>query len=246
MNTHTDSAHSLDGAFGRVVRAEQHFSELVGRIEALRQEQYDAISWELDLERPGEVRVSRTKYVLVPLLFSILVVEICYNLRAALDYLIFELARLDFGQVQNGTQFPIEDRPKNFAGNGHRRLVGLNARHIAAMEPLQPYNGCNWTRLLRDISNPDKHRSLSFSQGGFELEAYPAADRLRSSISPAKSRAHATPSPEWKCTCKLTLPLKYNSATERRSYRRLRKSRLKLLQRLRRSRLISNESLSGQ
>lgn len=215
MNTHIDSAHSLDGAFGRVVRAEQHFSELVGRIEALRQEQYDAIAWELDLERPGEVRVSRTKYVLVPLLFSILVGEICYNLRAALDYLIFELARLDFGQVQNGTQFPIEDRPKNFAGNGHRRLVGLNARHIAAMELLQPYNGCNWTRLLRDISNPDKHRSLSFARGGFELEAYPAADRLRFLNLPGKvsSARHPVTGVEMHVQTNLTLEIQFSDGT---------------------------------
>jgi len=151
----------------------------------------------------------------VPLLFSILVVEICYNLRAALDYLIFELARLDSGQVQNGTQFPIEDRPKNFAGNGHRRLVGLNARHIAAMELLQPYNGCNWTRLLRDISNPDKHRSLSFAQGGFELEAYPAADRLRFLNLPGKvsSARHPVTGVEMHVQTNLTLEIQFSDGT---------------------------------
>jgi hypothetical protein len=215
LNTHTDSAHSLNGAFGRVVRAEQHFSELVGRIETLRQEQHDAIAWEFDLGRPGEVRVSRTKDVLVPLLFSILVGEICYNLRAALDYLVFELAQLDSEQVQNGTQFPIEDSPKNFAGNGQRRLVGLNGRHIAAIEALQAYNGCNWTRRLRDISNPDKHRSLSFAQGGFELEVYPAADRLRFLNLPGKvsSARHPVTGVETHVQTNLTLEIQFSDGT---------------------------------
>jgi hypothetical protein len=40
--------------------------------------------------------------------------EVCYNFRSALDYLIFELAKLDSGVEQGGTQFPIMDSPKDF------------------------------------------------------------------------------------------------------------------------------------
>ena len=39
--------------------------------------------------------------------------EVCYNFRSALDYLIFELAKLDSGVEQGGTQFPIMDSPKD-------------------------------------------------------------------------------------------------------------------------------------
>ena len=35
-------------------------------------------------------------------------------------------------------------------------------RHqVGAIEKLQPYNGVAWTKTLRDISNPDKHRKLT-------------------------------------------------------------------------------------
>ncbi len=39
-------------------------------------------------------------------------------------------------------------------------LKGVSDEHVAAIERLQPYNGCEWTRLLRTISKPDKHRHL--------------------------------------------------------------------------------------
>lgn len=41
-----------------------------------------------------------------------------------------------------------------------RPAKGVNPTHVAAIERLQPFNGCNWTKRLRDISNPDKHREL--------------------------------------------------------------------------------------
>jgi hypothetical protein len=102
--------------------------------------------------------------------FSVLVGEIVYNLRSALDYLIFELATLDSGAIIDGTQFPIENRKKGFKWrlNGGW-LDGLNAAHIAEIEKLQPYRGGDWTAILRDLSNPDKHRTLVPTQADHEL-----------------------------------------------------------------------------
>jgi hypothetical protein len=59
------------------------------------------------------------------------------------------------------TQFPIDDRPKKFAEHECSMLKGLNLTHKAAIENLQPYNGCTWTKMLRILSNPDKHRTLT-------------------------------------------------------------------------------------
>ena len=93
-----------------------------------------------------------------------MVSETIHNLRAALDYLIYELAILDSGQIQQGTQFPIEDTPKGW--KRHRGfLKGLSCTHKAAVERLQPYNGCNWIALLRSLSNPDKHRTFTVIGG---------------------------------------------------------------------------------
>ncbi|SRR5712692_933148 len=148
----------LHAAQARVVRAEEHLTNLKALIEGVRQEYSDlTIENDFRLSMSGEVSGIESEK---PML-SILLGEIVYNLRAALDYLVYALAREDSGRFQSGTQFPIEDTPDGFA----RRLQmgflkGLNAAHIASIEGLQPYNGCNWTKTLRDFSNPDKHRHL--------------------------------------------------------------------------------------
>lgn len=84
---------------------------------------------------------------------------------------MFELAKLDSGIEQAGTQFPIEDKRKGFEfrikGKG---LGGINARHVAMIEQLQPYQGCQWTAALRDISNPDKHREFVAIRGDWRIE----------------------------------------------------------------------------
>ncbi|MCH8188130.1 MAG: hypothetical protein IIB66_05415, partial [Proteobacteria bacterium] len=100
----------------------------------------------------------------VPHIIKILVGEITYNLRAALDYLVYELARLDSGEVKNGTQFPIEDTEDGFKRKRNAFLKGVSDKHVAIIESLQPYSGCDWTRILRDLSNPDKHRQLTISK----------------------------------------------------------------------------------
>jgi hypothetical protein len=70
-----------------------------------------------------------------------------------------------------GTQFPIEESSAGFLS----RVSGENAKGedvghflrsvppgaIALIAKLQPYAGCTWTRDVRDLSNPDKHRRLA-------------------------------------------------------------------------------------
>jgi hypothetical protein len=83
-----------------------------------------------------------------------------HNLRAALDYFVYELAIIDSGEAKDGTQFPIEDAKSRFDDKKERLLRGISSANRDKIEALQPYNGVAWTRALRDISNPDKHRRL--------------------------------------------------------------------------------------
>lgn len=64
--------------------------------------------------------------------------EIIYNLRAALDYLVFELTLMDTGAVQKDTQFPTESSKKDGFKQQSRFLKGLNAEHQAAIEARIP------------------------------------------------------------------------------------------------------------
>jgi len=94
-------------------------------------------------------------------MIGILAGEALYNLRAALDYLVFGLAWLDCGSQQDDTQFPIVDNPRRWSRAVQRWMRGVSAEHIDRIVPYQPFSGCTWTRKLRDLSNPDKHRSLT-------------------------------------------------------------------------------------
>src|SRR5437016_970997 len=97
----------LDGAFARIDRAGEHLAELEAIIHTFRQGRHDAYSIKLDpnLIKNGDIEPEWP--VFNRLRIAIIVGEICYNLRAALDYLIYELDLLDCGQVQDGTQFLI-------------------------------------------------------------------------------------------------------------------------------------------
>lgn len=166
-----NSSHPLDGAFERVKRAGEHLTDLKARIEQWRQAQGNFAILQEHPTIPEKMIAGLTEIVPMSLRVAILVGEICYNLRTSLDYLVFELALFDSEQAQNGTQFPIEDKPKGFAFRKKGGwLNGLNSAHIAAVEGLQPYKGCNWTKALRNISNPDKHRQIVAFQSNMSLQ----------------------------------------------------------------------------
>ena len=96
----------------------------------------------------------------VPAKVRILIGEIAYNLVAALDYLVFVLARHDSGIEQERTQFPVHVKKEGFTGRRKTELKGVGDEHVALIEALQPYNGCTWTKRLKDLNNLDKHRKL--------------------------------------------------------------------------------------
>lgn len=155
--------HPLDGAIARIDRAREHLEEF-GRLANEYGRKYLAeVTVEPHPYLPQQVRVRafQSNRSIVPI-FGVIAGEAAYNLRAAMDYLIYELAILDTGNAKNRTQFPIESTPGRFQKRVNDGwLNGLNVAHVAAVEKLQPYNGANWTAALRDINNPDKHRHLT-------------------------------------------------------------------------------------
>lgn len=162
--------HPLDDAVARVNRAQEHISELESIVATYAQRIGDDHRI-VDYDPVAKKKVFKFTEPERNLLLPIVVGEIVYNLRAALDYIVYALAREDSGVVQEGTQFLIEDvksdpnnRSGGFDAKIKRFLKGVSQAHIDAIEMLQPYKGTEWTKTLRDISNPDKHRELAKSQ----------------------------------------------------------------------------------
>jgi len=87
--------------------------------------------------------------------------ESAVALRCALDYLVRNLSELDGGTVpKTRTQFPIESSPDGFSGKRDTFLAGVNPSHVAYIESLQPYCGCDWTKRLARFTNIHKHNEL--------------------------------------------------------------------------------------
>jgi hypothetical protein len=108
----------------------------------------------------------------------ILIGEMVYQLRSALDHLVFELIKRnpDVATVdpdwEEHCQFPIRWRvPKNCTpplakGRFSGDLPGISDKAFAVIEGFQPYYASSAThtylRLLAHLSNIDKHRHFNF------------------------------------------------------------------------------------
>lgn len=169
--------HPLDSCRERVRRAEEHMTELERQCAIIFEKHANAVAFDLDPNPPHRViNIVGPSETFAGMRLGTLTGEICYNLRTALDYLVFELAKLDTGTPQNGTQFPIMDAQKDFVGRGNAMLNGVNPAHVACIERLQPYNGCDWARRLRDLSNADKHRHLIPNNGVGKVTIHSSLD----------------------------------------------------------------------
>ena len=156
--------HPLWGAWLRFCRAEKHLAEADELIDSFS----DACVDRAYTEDEYKTIKLRGGFAPIPPTLPLSISDAVHNMRSALDYIVYELAAKDSCKIQDGTQFIIEDvksdpiNPnRGFDARARQYLKGLNVAHIAAIEWLQPYNGVKWTKALRDISNPDKHRKLT-------------------------------------------------------------------------------------
>src|ERR1022692_3409696 len=109
--------HPLESCFHRVNRAMFHIGELEGILESLSQTQKKIIianqksnTVNLSPHQSVDTLYSNEKLAIpVPIDVPIIIGETVYNLRSALDFLVFVLAWADSGKRQEGTQFLIED-----------------------------------------------------------------------------------------------------------------------------------------
>ena len=155
---------SLDDARARIARAGEHIARLEREVVQLSRQQHTLFQVE-----PTE-RGPLTGEFNPPIIFSVLIGEVVYNLKAALDYLVYELAYLDSGRPQQGTKFLIEDSEDALAKPAWFRK--LSPPHQAELKRLQPFAGVEWTRELARLTNPDKHRRLTRVEGSTNAGVY--------------------------------------------------------------------------
>lgn len=186
-------ADPLAGARTRVVHARRHFELVQGEWDALPQE---AKSITLRSEYKSSRNKIRVLIDSVPSLdqrWALELSESLFNLRAALDYVAWELAKWNLqsqGQTREPrrtTQFPIALTEKDFQD---RWVVDIHPSHVAVLKWLQPYSPSHLAQYsnailrgmdtkvgaighianrLQELNNADKHRLLAVAALGSHI-----------------------------------------------------------------------------
>jgi hypothetical protein len=121
----------------------------------------------MDTDPGGLTRIRVERLTPIPLQLSLLLGEYLYELRAALDNCLYNIAVIDSGQSPplNGEllEWPIYLTPKKWKDN-QRRFAALSPALRDALEGIQPYQaqapGWNCLRILHDLARTDRHRAL--------------------------------------------------------------------------------------
>ncbi len=112
-------------------RAREHFDALVMLVETLKSESQGPANLATQLRDPERQRPRRV---------CMMVGEIVYNLRAALDHLVWGLATRN-GQVSvGGVGFPVCDSPEHFKQVSHGGMLkGVPRKFYPLIASAQPY-----------------------------------------------------------------------------------------------------------
>ena len=152
----------LTGSLVRIQRAKSFIQELEGALAEFEAALFRSIEFKgSDTKESVEIKTnfSRPHAELLPTA-SAITGDAVNNMRSALDYLVYELAKHNEGRVITGTQFVIAQNPNEFEHQRNTRLRGLSPRQVDIIRNVQPFQGVTWSQILAEISNQDKHREL--------------------------------------------------------------------------------------
>ena len=153
----------LHGSLVRIRRAELFVGELEDALAEFEKALFDSIDFQPSDSGEGfamQLTDLKTPHNNLLPKASAIIGDAVNNLRSALDYLVYEVAKHNEGEEVRNTQFVITECQRDFDGQKKTRLKGLTDRQTDIIRGVQPFRGVTWTKLLVDISNPDKHRHL--------------------------------------------------------------------------------------
>jgi hypothetical protein len=136
----------LDGAWAKITRAYDHFDCLKAEINAADYSDSLSFRQQYDVDA-GTIEITIEGVRELPIKWALDAGDILQNLRAALNYLAWELARWNLAQrgetrdPSDATQFPINTTgptPKNPTAFSERYVEDLHPDHVARIKALQP------------------------------------------------------------------------------------------------------------
>ena len=162
---------NFKGVHAKINRASDEISWLKRDMDRFCENIRQSIVHEVHKEAAKQIWVYRGETREPPIEWSVRLGEILYNLRSALDHLVWQLVLANEQKPGRRNAFPIVNDEGHWQ-NATRRLTGVTPRVEAVIERLQPYTGGLgflfdvskfWT--LNELCNIDKHRHLHFMIG---------------------------------------------------------------------------------
>lgn len=174
---------SLTNTLAKLARADEHLGALDA--EAREFAGLDPYSVVTDPQRDGDgAYVARLEVrEWPPLRLGVILGDVLYNWRSALDNMIHPLVQLNRQTPGGRSSFPIFDKERRFERMGKNRIGGVSKKHAAIIESLQPYPGRSDPEiaalaLLNEHCNADKHAAIHPALGAF-TEPEQAARNIR-------------------------------------------------------------------
>lgn len=165
----------LSSAFKKLVRASEAFQNLHNEIDGFIESKPYEIRHEYDSETDQRVLVYYPAGE-IPAHWPVVLGEVLYNLRSALDHAVYELTILETGAPLEGTEFPVFSKEEIYfqrKGNGDPtkisglyKIRGLSKRSQIYIESLQPFRLPKTNAypsaiaLLNELNVVDKHQEL--------------------------------------------------------------------------------------
>jgi hypothetical protein len=182
--------HPLDGCWAKIARANQQLDALEADIDCAPN-YGDAVVFRQEFDPAAStLAVTIASVPKLPLEWGLAAADPMQNLRAAINYLAWELAKWNLHQQGlsrnpvTATQFPISTKPREFY---ERMVADIHADHQALIRAVQP-NGAGWMTnwpehvlheadarglaeghplaVLARLTNIDKHQPLQPALAG--------------------------------------------------------------------------------
>ena len=156
---------TLEGVNAKVQRAQDEIERLARDIADSCEAQRSLFSEELRPDVGDKIWVFRGETPIVPIEYSVRLGEIVYNLRSALDQLVWQLVHANYKTPGRHNEFPILDDESRFNEAVKSKLKGVSQKSSDKIKEMQPFcENDEWDALktLHSLCNIDKHRSVIF------------------------------------------------------------------------------------
>ena len=160
------SEMNLVGIHAKLFRAEQQIQKIIDEADALCKKVKQGIVRDV-CNDDEQVWIYRNETPEAPVRWSILIGEILYNLRSALDHMVWQLVLNNEQTPGRHNEFPIAKNHQHWQQEKGRTLKGVSQRHQAMIGYLQPFTvrinppfDVSKLKVLDNLSNIEKHRHL--------------------------------------------------------------------------------------